>query len=237
MIVDCIGCLHGYYPDLQGGDLLIVSGDLTRRDWDAEHLEAAEWMIEQNYKKVIFIAGNHDNFLQNEIETVLNYNNNEKLKYLCDSGTEFELLDIHKDGITIVRNRLKIWGLPHSLTFPRINPHCTAFTGDEAYMKKYCDLIPDDIDILISHSPPFGTLDGIEIMDGTLYYTGSHELLKAIDRVKPKYVICSHIHENGGKQMTLKYPGDGHEKNVQVINCSIMNERYRPVNKPVRIIL
>ena len=221
MIVDCIGCLHGYYPDLQGGDLLIVTGDLTARDTFYENYEFFLWLNNLPYKKKILVAGNHDTFLKKNDDWQGNTLKN--FDYLKDSGTEFE--------------NLKIYGFPHSLTFPRINPHCTAFTGDAAYMKKYCDMIPDDIDILISHSPPFGTLDGIEIMDGTLYYTGSHELLKAIDRVKPKYVICSHIHENGGKQMTLKYPGDGDEKNVQVINCSIMNERYRPVNKPVRIIL
>ena len=32
MIIDCIADLHGHYPKLEGGDLLIVAGDLT-----AEH--------------------------------------------------------------------------------------------------------------------------------------------------------------------------------------------------------
>lgn len=32
MIIDCIGCLHDHYPELEGGDLLIVTGDLTARD-------------------------------------------------------------------------------------------------------------------------------------------------------------------------------------------------------------
>ncbi len=31
MIIDCISDLHGYYPKLEGGDLLIVAGDLTAR--------------------------------------------------------------------------------------------------------------------------------------------------------------------------------------------------------------
>ena len=32
MIIDCISDLHGAYPHLEGGDLLIVGGDLTSRD-------------------------------------------------------------------------------------------------------------------------------------------------------------------------------------------------------------
>lgn len=32
MIIDCISDLHGQYPQLEGGDLLIVAGDLTARD-------------------------------------------------------------------------------------------------------------------------------------------------------------------------------------------------------------
>jgi hypothetical protein len=28
MIIDCIGCLHGARPALEGGDLLIITGDL-----------------------------------------------------------------------------------------------------------------------------------------------------------------------------------------------------------------
>lgn len=32
MIIDCISDLHGYFPKLQGGDLLLIAGDLTARD-------------------------------------------------------------------------------------------------------------------------------------------------------------------------------------------------------------
>ena len=32
MIIDCISDLHGFFPKLEGGDLLIIAGDLTARD-------------------------------------------------------------------------------------------------------------------------------------------------------------------------------------------------------------
>jgi len=38
MIIDCIGCMHGVYPKLDGGDLLIITGDITRRDDPREYI-------------------------------------------------------------------------------------------------------------------------------------------------------------------------------------------------------
>jgi hypothetical protein len=36
MDVTCISDLHGYLPKLEGGDLLIIAGDMTARDTEEE---------------------------------------------------------------------------------------------------------------------------------------------------------------------------------------------------------
>lgn len=51
MIIDCIADLHGHYPKLEGGDLLIVAGDLTARDTLDEHINFSQWLEKQYYKK------------------------------------------------------------------------------------------------------------------------------------------------------------------------------------------
>lgn len=61
----------------------------------------------------------------------------------------------------------------------------------ESCLQKW-NLIPDDTDVLITHSPPLGY--------GDLCHTGIRagcvELLSTIQqRVKPKYHIFGHIHE------------------------------------------
>lgn len=210
MIIDCISDLHGYYPKLEGGDLLIVAGDLTARDTSDEHIDFIEWLEIQDYQKKIVIAGNHDNNIDPDgIETYC-WNSS----YLEDSGTKF-------DG-------LKIWGSPWSLTFDGINPKCEAFTGDEEFLKRKFDLIPVDIDILITHSPPYGIMD-----KGLHLHLGSHELrnivLDACRLPRMKLHVFGHIHECGGKKINTPL--------CSFVNASHVDEKYRPVNEPVRIIL
>ena len=52
--------------------------------------------------------------------------------------------------------------------------------------------IPDDIDIVITHNPPFGILD--ENM-------GSVNILDFIMRAKPKYHLFGHIHSTAGENI------------------------------------
>jgi Icc-related predicted phosphoesterase len=140
--------------------------------------------------------------------------------YLCDSGVEIE--------------GFKIWGTPWTKTFPQMNRHCKAFTmdTDEELGIKF-SLIPDDTNILISHCPPFGIFDGIEMRDspdGTEFHTGSKSLLKHVkERVKPALHVYGHIHEHGGKT---------HSNGTTIFaNASIVDEVYKPVYKPVRVVL
>jgi Icc-related predicted phosphoesterase len=207
MKVTCISDLHGYYPILNGGDLLIVGGDLTARDTQKEHLEMLSWLGRQDYKKKVFIAGNHDNFLQH---TKLIPIEDLGIEYLYDSGTEFE-------GI-------KIWGSPWSLWFSGVNPVCKAFMDSETHLERKFKKIPDNTDILITHTPPYGILDKNE--GGAS--CGSVSLLKHLDRVKPKLHVFGHIHEQGGGELLYKHI----KENTWCANCSYVNERYKPVNKP-----
>jgi Icc-related predicted phosphoesterase len=211
MIIDCISDLHGYFPELAGGDLLIIAGDLTARDEKMEFIKFLKWLDKQEYKRKIFISGNHD--MLHETYPVEYDALPKNVEYLCNSGTEFD--------------DLKIWGTPHSLIFDGVNPNCTAFMGTEKELKESYDLIPDDIDILISHSPPYGILDAIKRDYRKIEHTGSHSLLKAMCRVKPKIMVFGHIHEHGGEMIDLMM--------TKCINASYVNEFYQPVNKPVRI--
>ena len=225
--VDCISDLPGHYPHLPGGDLLIVAGDLSAHDHGGEHFEFLMWLKDQKYIRKIFIAGNHDNEWIDYVPHAPTFKHG--MEYLCDSGTEFE--------------GLKIWGSPWTLTFPGINPHCTAFTGTEAELEAKFALIPDDTDILITHGPPYGIMDAVHrevFCGGRGGWVGSASLLEKVFRIRPKLHVFGHIHEGYGRYNHT--PREGSSENLGItpvtfVNCSHVNERYKPVNKPVRVVL
>ncbi len=231
MIMDCIADLHGFYPKLEGGDLLIVAGDLTAGDTEEEHNRFQSWIDHQNYRKKIVIAGNHDNFLEKRVYSCL-CDWMKPIKYLCDSRTEFE--------------GLKIWGSPWTKTFKGMNPHCKAFTvdTDEELAEKWA-MIPDDTDILITHSPAWGIHDLVfdrDLITDQLVSNrvGSGSLITWIaNHINTlKLHVCGHIHEGYGIHDLRELAAMKHEPETTIfVNASYVNERYQPVNRPVRIIL
>jgi Icc-related predicted phosphoesterase len=71
--------------------------------------------------------------------------------------------------------------------------------------------IPLDTEILITHIPPYGILDGKE---------GCSSLLERVKEVKPRFHIFGHIHQwNGFKKM----------EETTFINCSC---EWEPLHAP-----
>lgn len=209
MIIDCISDLHGEFPKLEGGDLLIVAGDLSCYSCENTVALFDYWLNEQKYTKKVFIGGNHDKYLyecQKKCDLPLT-NGFQFGDYLCDSSTEFE--------------GLKIWGSPWTPTF--FNWYFMVNRGFDAIEK--WDLIPRDVDILITHGPPYGILD--KTIRGEK--VGCMDLMNTIPTLKKlKLHVFGHIHEGYGSLEIGQ---------TQFVNCSLMDENYEFVNKPIRIIL
>lgn len=233
MIIDCISDLHGHYPELEGGDLLIVAGDLTQKDTIDGYIKWKDWIIKEGekYYKIVIIAGNHDNMIHqksNGFDLYFCKENQSKWVYLEDSGTEFEYWETPNPPMRNCELRkLKIYGSPWSKTFEGMNPKCKAFTVDtEEELAAKFSSIPHDVDILITHSPPWTILDrtikgeqvGSTYLMGALFYC-----------FRPKLWVFGHVHESYGKEI---FKGS-----TICVNASHVNERYQPVNPPIRIIL
>jgi Icc-related predicted phosphoesterase len=237
MKIDCISDLHGYYPELEGGDLLIVAGDLTTNDTFPGYVFFDNWLKSQDYKKKIFIAGNHDNQLQKYITHISYLEDDGKTIYLCDSGTEFSYWERGKSPLdrASFQRTIKIWGSPWTHLFPGVNPHCKAFMLPEFALADKWALIPDDTDILITHSPPKGIMDTIKTRypDGYITCCGSESLYQRLNGLKNlKLHVFGHIHEGHGHIPAMQdFPG------VQFVNASHVDGDYEPVNKPIGIIL
>lgn len=177
MIIDCISDLHGHFPKLEGGDLLLIAGDITISDKVTEWNEFYDWLDVQPYRKKIVIAGNHDKRIDADMIGSSSFSS-----YLQDSGTVFE--------------GFNIWGSPWTLSFYGMNPCCKAFTvkKEEQLIEKW-KLIPKNTDILITHSPPFGIQDAIYSNN----FKGSITLRNYSMSIPPKLHVFGHIHNGYGK--------------------------------------
>lgn len=207
MHITCISDLHGHFPILKGGDLLLIAGDLTLTSHKRDVEKFFKWLRRQRYQKKVFISGNHDVFDVSLFDVG-------DATYLLDSGTEFE--------------GLKIWGSPWTLRFANMNPHCMAFTVDnECELGEKLSVVPDDIDILLTHSPAY------TILDCTLYngMVGSHALYGRVCEIKPLLHVFGHIHEVGGSYYTLKHDAS----DTLCVNASYVNAQYSPGNPIIEL--
>lgn len=207
MIIDCVSDLHGFFPQLEGGDLLIIGGDLTARHTRDEYVHFCSKIRHAGYRKVIVIAGNHDPLMQKDPDFFVSDN---QVSYLCDSGTEFE--------------GFKIWGSPWTKRFDGMNPLCMAFTveTDEELAEKWA-MIPKDTDILVTHSPGFDWLDH----EYDTLRCGSKSLVEAVGNLMHvKLHVVGHIHEGYGRVDCIGFT---------YVNASHVTRRYKPINNPIRV--
>jgi predicted phosphodiesterase len=218
MIITFISDTHSKHKQitssLPGGDILIHAGDATSMGYKHEIQEFMKWMNGlSNYDHKVFIAGNHDwGFQDNpkECREFLDFYN--KVNYLQDDllliGEEYEKM-------------IKIWGAPWQPEF------CNwAFNlprnGDE--LREKWDLIPQDVDILITHGPSFGNLDTVKFNPDV--NLGCEVLTQRINVIKPKIHVFGHIHTGYG------YKFDG---NTHYFNAAVLDEHYAFTQKPLTV--
>jgi Icc-related predicted phosphoesterase len=206
MKIVCISDTHLQHDfEVPDGDMLIHSGDATWTGKEKEVIEFSKWFGSFPHKHKIFVAGNHDWGFELDREYYTNLLPKDVF-YLQDTGRGIE-------GI-------RVWGSPWTPEF--MNWAFNKKRGQSIASK--WKLIPDNIDILITHGPPYG------ILDDAMYSgpVGCKDLLNAVHRVKPMYHIFGHVHEGYG----VKY--STHCRTV-FVNASICNQYYVPINKPIVI--
>ncbi|MBN1428258.1 MAG: metallophosphatase domain-containing protein [Anaerolineae bacterium] len=178
MRIVAVADTHTFERDLgtlPAGDVFIHAGDLLRAGTIDELQIVAAWIRSQPHPVKIVIAGNHDwCFVHDPVAARLTLGSD--VIYLQDSG-------ISIDG-------LKFWGSPWQ---PDYNEWAFNLTRGQALAEKW-SLIPDDVDILITH----GTPQGIGDRDPVPARAGCADLLCAVRRVQPALHLFGHCHQDGG---------------------------------------
>jgi Icc-related predicted phosphoesterase len=109
----------------------------------------------------------------------------------------------------------KIFGSPVQPVF-----HDWAFNRSNDFRENFWKHAPA-CDILFTHCPPKGILDVSKNLSlGCVY------LRQYVDRVKPKLHAFGHIHSGYGQVFT---------SDTTFINASILDDNYKPANKPIVI--
>jgi Icc-related predicted phosphoesterase len=153
-------------------DILIHAGDFCsfQRE-DAETLEDVDiWFAESPAKHVVCIGGNHDFMLQSREFRFAH------AIFLEDSAVEVE--------------GLSIYGSPW---VPDLSGF--AYYADEEMLREKWMAIPAGIDILITHTPPYGILD---VPSSGGVRLGCPHLKEELKRIQPRLHVFGHVHAGHG---------------------------------------
>jgi len=182
------------------GDILVHAGDITNTGALDDVADFNEYVGSLPHRHKIVIAGNHDFCFERDPEGSAALLTN--CVYLQDEPVTIE-------GVVFYGSPWQPWFYDWAFNLER----------GPAIREKW-DLIPGDVDVLITHGPPFG--HGDETTRGER--VGCRDLLDAIERVQPQLHVFGHIHEGAGTYR------DGR---TTFINASCCDRAYRPVNRPI----
>jgi len=201
MKVVCLSDTHGAHNEitLPHGDLLIHAGDFTNVGYESEIIAFNSWLHKQPFAHKVVVAGNHDCLFETD----------RKMAEVLLSSAIY----LQDNEITI--NGVRIYGTPWTPMFNN-----WAFMKEDVGLEERFRIIPDGLDILISHGPAKTILD----RDNSGMSVGSGALLSRLLNMKkkPRFHIFGHIHESYGQR---------EEDGTTHFNVSI-NE-WPHINKPI----
>ncbi|KAG0706348.1 Metallo-dependent phosphatase-like protein [Suillus ampliporus] len=201
----CISDTHSHTFDIPIGDVLLHAGDLSSWGSLSQLIITVEWLKSLDHPVKIMVAGNHDlcldetwaqpiyglppeevhqarAYVRSQAAAGLYYLEHQPFRFTVPWGREW-----------------KVYGSPAAPLYAQ-----GAFqyeTTDEA--RVIYNRIPEDTDILITHTPPFMTLDTTR--KGK--QAGCHILSSKLAELrKCRLHVFGHIHESAGAQINTYDP-------------------------------
>lgn len=187
---------HGKHRELSEmpmADIIVHSGDFTFAGSEEEVYDFINWFCDLPYKHKIFIAGNHDDCLYGAELSGLD----ENCHYLHNSAVEVE--------------GLRFYGIP--LFMQDVVDGC---------LQDMYRAIPADIDILVTHQPPYSVCDLADYGNG-LEHRGNRNLAARINHLHLKYHLFGHEHDTYG---VVKQGG------TVFSNAAVVDRDYNLIRKP-----
>lgn len=198
----------GEYPSwFPECDVFIHAGDLMYHGTEGEWNGRVESLKTVNAPLKIYVPGNHDLFVQHYTGPA-----NQDLRRIAG----VQMLGTHPKYFTYtLPNGMVVLGLPYVTDLPG-----WAFNEVEENLDRLVKNMIGEIkpNIVVTHSPPFG------ILDGSHFGVRAWNYLQQI--LKPEIWICGHVHENYGQ---LAVNG------TTFYNVAMLDRSYQFKNRPVLI--
>jgi hypothetical protein len=209
--------LHDRITDIPEGDILVHCGDFTNRGTEKALTEFLDWFTALPHAYKVFIPGNHEEGLDKgpgrpkRLELINKYlKAHPNLTYLENSWE-------YVNGIKFYGSPVTPWFFNWAWNVDR-GPAIAAVW----------EQIPDDVEVLITHGPPYGILDLVlaRHADGRDPHQGCQDLLNRVNDLKNlKLHLFGHLHLQGGQQTVVN--------GVTFGNAAICDDDYRTVHAPV----
>ncbi len=161
--------LESEISQVPDGDILIHAGDFSFFSKSLKAiLDFSHWLGELPHRCVV-VPGNHEFFLESDPTR----------RSLISNATV-----LINEGIEI--QGLRIWGSPVTPLYGG----AFGLSSSEDRRRLYAQ-IPEDIDVLVTHGPPYGILDS---SPDSGMHSGCRELFDVVMRVRPKLHVFGHVH-------------------------------------------
>ena len=273
---------HGALPPLPASDLVIHTGDLTNNGRQTQLLSQMRHLASSPAALKLVIAGNHDITLDRAYYARMGsahhygYRESSGLEDLDACRAVWDSAEARSGNVVYLDEGITThklpngaeftvyaspyqpefydWAFPYQRNEDRFNATPTIPGGQ---VVEGAVAVPDwpEVDIMMTHGPPFGTLDTTRGGNSA----GCENLRRAVRRCKPKIHAFGHIHEGWGAE-SMRWGKDGEEsvenldveegdgfvyfdlrgregwgKETVFVNSSVMDVRYRPVQQPILV--
>lgn len=222
--------LHGRKPNeadrkaIAECDCLLLCGDIFEPGGDNGKLEKYLKSLTSSGKRVIMTPGNHDFGIYYAVNPNMMFSVGSRAPFCKRYFPEWLKNELGVECLideVVEVNGIRIYGTPWTPMF------CgwAFMVGDGEPLDEKYSKIPENVDILIAHGPPYDEnskidcCDGVSMIDGSPEHLGSKSLYKTIIEKKPKYCFVGHIHSGDHGEIII---GETKCRNV-----SYLNEEYQ----------
>ncbi|KAJ7592148.1 Metallo-dependent phosphatase-like protein [Mycena floridula] len=199
----CISDTHSRtrFPfKLPPGDVLLCSGDISSHGYPKQVRASLKWLKGLKYPIKIVISGNHDLSLDDSPDMVamLAERSDTPFEHMAKFAKSQEMRDagvhyLQYEPLIVASPHGKQWKIFGSPASPRHPRGAFQYNRDEGYYVHR--QIPRDTEILLTHSPPYHTLDKTR----KHVHAGCHALQSRMEKLPAcRLHVFGHIHEAYG---------------------------------------